>query len=70
MNAAQEAVLLLKQSKAFKGLSNMAIEVKCGLGNGVLARCEKEGNFQWSTIEKLALGAGKKPYLVFKKDSK
>ena len=68
MNLAQQGLAVLKEG-AFKGMSNSAIEVKCGIGNGLLGKVEK-GKFCLSTntIEKLAKGAGKKAHLVFKKD--
>lgn len=69
MNEAQLAISLLKE-KAFKGMTNKNIEIKCGLGNGTLASFEKTGRTSWATIEKLAKGAGKKAYLIFKRDSK
>ena len=69
MNEAQEAISLLKD-KAFKGMTNKDIEIKCELGNGTLAAFEKTGRTSWATIEKLAKGAGKKAHLVFKRDSK
>lgn len=68
-NDAQEAISLLKE-KAFKGMTNKDIEIKCELGNGTLGSFEKTGRTSWATIEKLAKGAGKKAHLVFKRDSK
>lgn len=69
MNEAQAALSLLKE-KAFKGMTNKDIEIKCGLGNGNLAVFEKTGRTSWATIEKIAKGAGKKAHLVFKRESK
>jgi hypothetical protein len=70
MNLAQQGLALLKAGP-YKGMTNKAIEAKCGIGNGLLGRCEKGlSALSTSTIEKLAKGAGRKPHIIFKRDSK
>lgn len=67
MNLAQQGLALLKAGP-YKGMTNQAIETKCGIGNGLLGKCEKGMlSLSTSTIEKLAKGADKKAHLAFKR---